>query len=416
MIRQTLLCWLLLLVFLVSGCSFQRTIAWHAVDFNRAVATSETQTLLLNILRARDRLPPYYTSMSQVRGSVSGSLQSALSLPFGGDATNVFGETVTTSVSSRPTFDLNVLDSEEFVRGITTPVPLSLLQFYWDQRWPRDVLLYLMVSSVRIEAKDRRILHEFGNNGSGIDREFAKFVDAAIGEPGSVGEGPYWTLEASDFGPPVKVASLEGLAKAKEQSLGVDAKGKVTSGASVSLVCPRCDAWLAEVLEEGGECRSLSANSASGDGSRESVTYHQADAKPASSQCRAVLITRSPESMIYYLGEIARPHKSDRCIETTWPSKTRKDDDRDCPLQAQRVDGADAKAIVPRWLFDLPEIRVRPVRASQPSVWYDGKLYTLDTREESRARTALALVRQILSLQKKGKDLPTTNTVNVVAP
>ena len=54
---------------LLAGCgSF---VAKGTVDYNEAIEQETNQLLVINILRARDGVPTYYSDISQVRGKAS---------------------------------------------------------------------------------------------------------------------------------------------------------------------------------------------------------------------------------------------------------------------------------------------------------------------------------------------------------
>ena len=95
-------------VFLLA-CSSNEKIAADAIGYNRVVEKAANSQVLYNILRARDRKPMHFTSLSQLRGSYTVSSTGALSLqvPFGGDAINNFPLTPSLSVQGMelPLFD-----------------------------------------------------------------------------------------------------------------------------------------------------------------------------------------------------------------------------------------------------------------------------------------------------------------------
>lgn len=112
----------------------EKTIPLRAVEYNRAVEKAANSLLLLNILRARDGHPMYFTLIEQIRGQQSLFSTGEISIPWGG------------SIGSD--FVVGSLDHQDFMRGILSPIEKSVLKSYIDQEWPRDLLLYLFVSRV----------------------------------------------------------------------------------------------------------------------------------------------------------------------------------------------------------------------------------------------------------------------------
>src|SRR5262249_9593478 len=100
------------------GCSFSGAIQQNVVDFNYAVAKSQNELLLLNILRAMERQPRYFTALTQIRGSLNSSLRVNFLIPFIHDANQPTFVSPEGELSSSPSFDVAILDSEKFMRGI----------------------------------------------------------------------------------------------------------------------------------------------------------------------------------------------------------------------------------------------------------------------------------------------------------
>ena len=102
-----------------------------------------------------------FTAVSQIRGSLSISSTGSLGLtvPFGGDAGSTFtlSPSLNLSHSSSPSFDVAILDTKEFMSGILTPVDMKLIEYYWQQGWPKELLLYLFIREVKIEKQAEEV-------------------------------------------------------------------------------------------------------------------------------------------------------------------------------------------------------------------------------------------------------------------
>ncbi len=131
---------------LTFSCAFSRRIASDAVDYNKSVESAQNKVLLLNVVRASLGRPVYFTDFSQIRGNLKGGFDGELKTPFGGDAKNDCLATSKGSYASNPTFDLAVLASEEFMRGISTPITPDTFQYFLSQGWSRKLLLLLLSS------------------------------------------------------------------------------------------------------------------------------------------------------------------------------------------------------------------------------------------------------------------------------
>ena len=118
----------------------------QTIAYNEAVADSTNQFFLLNVLRARDRFPLYYT---RTTGNSASQGQSA------GVATDIdnwhFLPTLASGASSSNALSLANLDDQKFMRGVLTPVPLATLGFYLDQGWPKEVVMDMFISNIEID-------------------------------------------------------------------------------------------------------------------------------------------------------------------------------------------------------------------------------------------------------------------------
>lgn len=141
-----LLVWALLLS--TVACTVPLQIKDHARRTNQIVWQVHSEMILKNILRARDHQPMLFTSVDQVRGSLTYSAGTGtLPVPFGGATEDVYGINPTASISSNPSFDVSILLDDDFYRGILSPIPLNYVRLYVEQGWPMDELLLLAIES-----------------------------------------------------------------------------------------------------------------------------------------------------------------------------------------------------------------------------------------------------------------------------
>jgi hypothetical protein len=116
-----------------------------------------TAQLLLNVLRARDRLPTQYLAMSSIQDAptITSSQSFSLgSLTFGdvGSPWGVGDISVGREVERRPSYSLGPFASEDLRRIVFDPTEPAVFAEYWNAGWPKDVLLLLMADRIaRIE-------------------------------------------------------------------------------------------------------------------------------------------------------------------------------------------------------------------------------------------------------------------------
>ncbi len=149
---------LFLLLLSLAGCSLGQPIAQQAVDYNRAVETAANTLLLANILRARDEQPLHFTSIPQIRGSLSiGLSQPGIGLPIAGSQQ---GLNLGLSGMNSPSFDVSTLDTQDFIRGMLDPLELGVLRYYFDRGYPDAMLFMLLFSAVTDPTTGQRLSND----------------------------------------------------------------------------------------------------------------------------------------------------------------------------------------------------------------------------------------------------------------
>ncbi len=117
-------------VFLVS-CISVADLSHVTLKYNEAVEEAQNRMLLLNVVRAKLFRPMYITDLTDFSGSIK------LDVNSGGIETDfvngkgLTGGKLTPSIDyvQNPTFTVNVLSSQEFMKGFTTQCSMSLLQY-----------------------------------------------------------------------------------------------------------------------------------------------------------------------------------------------------------------------------------------------------------------------------------------------
>jgi hypothetical protein len=152
-----------------------RQIADDATAFNEAYARVVSAQILLNVLRARDRQPRYYLSMSGIADApglryrenvgISGTPLGEGASPWGFGSFGFERET-----QSRPSYAVSPLSAETLTKTVFQPTPTNVFTHYWSSGWSHDLLLFLMVERiVRYETVDgRREVTEVLNDATNI--------------------------------------------------------------------------------------------------------------------------------------------------------------------------------------------------------------------------------------------------------
>jgi hypothetical protein len=168
----------MLIAFLASGCTFSNYLSQTAVDYNRSIETSSNALILLNILRASQHQPLYFSSICVLRGSISASVGGTVNIPFGGAAiTDVYSAAPTVSVGVNPTTDIVPLNTQEFMRALMTETTFETFAYFWTHGWDPKILLNVLVTKITLGDV------EIANNPEISEEEFKafqQFVNCAV--------------------------------------------------------------------------------------------------------------------------------------------------------------------------------------------------------------------------------------------
>ena len=159
-----------LAIIALSGCaastSYQQqrreAVARGIVDdtlaFNEAYHEAITSQILLNIMRAQNRQPRQYMSMS---GFTQSGGSNGASITIGGIELDQIGESWgaaefagEASRRTAPDFTLAPFSTDAFANVVMRPTDPQLFRYYWDSGWNPDLLLMLIVDRVRIIPAD----------------------------------------------------------------------------------------------------------------------------------------------------------------------------------------------------------------------------------------------------------------------
>ena len=410
----------------VAGCSFSDQIAQHAVAYNKSVARSENEMLLLNIIRASKQRPMYFTRVSELSGAFEGNLSTSLEVPFGQDAMEKFTSMFSLSGASKPTYSVEVLDSKEFYNGFLKPIDLDTFALFVASGWPMRTLVNALVEEAEVYVEEVpplsedmpsntcKIISDHDNTErrgalSYYTQHMMEFVSKILSRSRSLDEQ---TVERN-FGralPLASVSDIAAIAELKEANLVptlVKTKdGKVKAGAEdqIQLVTSSKTVSFASrdaLVDEGFLERAKKALKQPPDGfcgdDLAKIKYIEEAANNrdlAGFKFVADLTLRSARGVLYALGEMV----------------------------ALRSAG-DAKAlseIDPDRLgyFHVQSGGLPP--ASAISTYFNGEPYWIPTDEippheiGRETRRLLALAQQVFSLNSSAEDAPTTQTIRFI--
>lgn len=359
-----------------AGCATQYQIAEQSSKANRAVEDAQNQVLLLNVVRAYKQRPIYLTAISKVAGPIgTATPTAALSLPFGVDAPRAFNLSPTARADV-PNFDVAVLDTHNFMRGFLQPLAPATVKVYLDQGWPPHFLLSLFIREIRRpdgSAVTNEPLH------AAAFEEFSADLKKLV-----YGCGLHIASRPVKIGPPLDAATVKAnlgtlIAMQKDGMELREVSGRAfqlqkPNALPVFTVNRTCNMKLAVAGED--------------------------HAKSTAGRDEHVIVLRSTEAVLTYLGQLAR-------------------------AQLAGPGGVDAPRRVPRaWTSEDRAEAMFVVRRGDPApgaavvrVEYEGSVYYIPRGEKAgRSMQALSLLAQLIGLHKNAAELPTTTSVRVINP
>ncbi|MEL7199719.1 MAG: hypothetical protein AAGL10_15520 [Pseudomonadota bacterium] len=172
---------------ILGGCAFSPQLSRVAIDHNRMVAQSADELTLLNIVRASRRYPLHFTTVTEVQGNARIALNAGVGTTLSPGSDPVSAD-IGAGVSTNPNFRATVLATDEFQRGIQAPIPSELVAYYLDAGWRDEQLMALMVERVEVYASPLDTVPAFNIvNDEFRESDFAKLLctHGLVSEPTS---------------------------------------------------------------------------------------------------------------------------------------------------------------------------------------------------------------------------------------
>ncbi|CAN5746710.1 hypothetical protein BH11PSE6_BH11PSE6_04840 [soil metagenome] len=497
----------------LSGCMMPARVQRASVEYNSAVSGMANQLTLLNIARAKEGLPTFYTSLNRLSGTITVKAGASLAGQFKADqptalnnrqeqgvnedststvtsATpsttvldketktittlaqetitrggNLYTPTVSGEVSSGPSFDIQILDTQQFYRGILSGIDGQTFLNFIDQGMNSDLLLRLLVYKIVFKATETRgpfekgqVVHNWVNAPPGakgtfddiMARKYWPMIDCYAlssqqvrgddtkiarvsrvvlkpdGSKGNLSIADLATLDGSQLAlrltetsstPIEKKDIYVGSAKTADDALVIVKPGQSKAMAVLALrpddaAPPQC---FAPDKPPAGVGRATSAfftggmfdpvpdargedpgNKASSKGV---LKIYKDGVLKETVEVQVELVPRSTEAVVQYLGAYVRHALAEE------PAKRG---------SAEQV--AERSAIAPYALHEKPLFTMsKGCKKEVVGVDLDDVRYCIE-KDGNRARNMqiIALVEQLINLNKSGTERPTTVPVQVI--
>lgn len=434
-------------ILLLTGCGTEVHVADELTTFNEAQQKGTAQLILLNILRARERQPLAYSHFDVLRGGISGNASAGLAVPFGpGAAANALatGLGVTPGISQ----DVKPQDDQDFYRGILTPLSAETWALYQDQDWNPDLLFHLFVEDIKLTQEDydtvarvtADLCRENANVGgvaascSGLaetnasvsaihdctpatilvngktllklmndpgDRCSQRLYDALTQSLTILGFHIAEETSKTDVGPAMGAAVFKDTQwpfALKGSNIEIAGSGGTYQFKTVSkdyavalsnMPCPgAANIAVAATSEIGAQIRALAAEDKAN-----AVAHKQQSECSEKPRLQIGITTRSPDGMLYYMGEVARALLPTDQTQAPKSVALRGDDGKPHTLLA----------LTPG---DISNAAVRVI--------YHGTTYSVPPGDDHLTMQAFELLEQVFALYNRASSAPSTTAVTVV--
>jgi hypothetical protein len=397
----------------LASCTFAKPLAQDALSFNKSLAVAANRQLLLNALRASRKHAMFFTAVPQVTQVRESSLTASMPVPLDKDFADAYKLTTGLATSAKPAMTIGVLDGERFMRGIMTPVKMELFRYYWEEGWNKETLLLLFVRRVDVVTRDDGVpdavheaslserdweqtgryaaydaFHDFLMRWTGPEVQLRTVSSRRAVSPPltrkEIASYPDLLANLAGFRGGYDLVPVEGAENAERVRAGSDDARYVLMRGSERYAFrggPGAEATVRGVAEGADAPRVPPPAPAPGEG-------------PAAAPPREpayVLYLRSPEAVLYHLGQIIRA--TDRHPEFRVPLHTR---------------------------GGIPLFRAvqAPVSAcGELEADYDGCHYVIpaDPAESGESMHVLSLVAQLIALQKSAEEMPSGGVLQVIS-
>jgi len=136
---------------ILTGCpkNGPKTVVRDRFDYNSAIGDSLKDQMLMNIVKLRYLDMPVFVEVAQIINGYefqgSASVSTSLLKDVDGDA---LGAGVSGSYTNRPTITYTPLTSNQYVRGLMTPLPPEVVFFTIESGYAADLIMQTTVSSI----------------------------------------------------------------------------------------------------------------------------------------------------------------------------------------------------------------------------------------------------------------------------
>ncbi len=131
----------------------------NAATLNEAHTRAMIATIAVNVLRARDRWPTNYTTLSGIKSNPTLQLNGGANfgplglgnpgLPFANSAASI-----SRNEAANAEYSINPFANGGNTQSLLKPVDPRILERYWRSGWPREALIWMFVDAIKFKDSD----------------------------------------------------------------------------------------------------------------------------------------------------------------------------------------------------------------------------------------------------------------------
>ena len=407
----------------LAACGTVDNFGDRGLAYNEQITGIQNRMLFLNIVRAAHKHPMAFTSIGSVAGTATASGAIGFTLPFADNPSLVpFQTGPQIAASGGPTFTINNLDGQDFMKGFLTPVDIKTIDLFGQEGLPWQELYDLFVLKVAItdsQGHPRAWLNNSPGEWANQIAQQAQFQDLLE----VLRRARMHTEAIQDFvkiGPELSgkdLPTLEASIAATQANLVLQAMGpgryqlgKTVTDYRFCIGNPETAVLMIHAdgqdypmdVTPGMRCGATAAERAGASPSSDDAgATHKLFASAAKGGYQLVVSLRSAEAVTYYLGEVVREQL---CL----------DGDGRCGDFASRrvMVRSDVHDDAPTPLFEVAMRSPRP--RDLVAVRYMGQSFSVAGGQDDRSAQVLTVLGQLLNLNKSAKDNPAPNIVTLV--
>lgn len=132
----------------------------NAATLNEAHTRAMTAIIAVNVLRARDRWPTNYTTLSGIKSNPTLALNGSANfsplglgnspMPFAGSSASV-----ARNETANAEYSVNPFANNDRTQSLLKPVGAETLAGYWNAGWPRETLMWMFIDAIKWRGEDQ---------------------------------------------------------------------------------------------------------------------------------------------------------------------------------------------------------------------------------------------------------------------